>query len=414
MLDVVFIHQNMPGQFRYLAAALAQSGLHRVFFITCRPDTHMPGIETVYYPRPEAKGASKEPFARSLENSMRFGRSVAKVALEMKHKGIDPLLIVVHPGWGEGLFLRDIWPNARILSYAEYYYQPRGGDIGFDPMFPVTYNGLFTSRSMNANLLLAHEQADVLLSPTQWQKSRHPAILQRKTAVVFDGIDTTRACPKPDASFTLDDGTVLTAQDEVITYVARNLEPHRGYHVFMQTLPQLLAARPKATVLIVGGTEVSYSPLPRDGHADWKAKFAAEVDLGADAARVHHVGKLPYQRYLDLLRISSAHVYLTYPFVLSWSCLEAMATGCVMVASDTAPVREVIKDGENGLLVPFFDGAKLVKAISRAIDDKDLAARLRKAARETVVNRFELQDCLKAQLQLVSKMLAGPAPGKRG
>jgi len=406
--DIVFVHQNMPGQFRYLAAALAQTGDNRVFFISCRKDVTMPGVETVYYPRPETKAKSEEAFARPLEASVAFGRSVAKVALEMKAKGVKPKLIVVHPGWGEGLFLRDIWPEARILAYAEYYYQPRGGDIGFDPMFPVTHNGLFTSRAMNANLLVSLEQADLCLSPTHWQKSRHPAALHNKIAVIFDGIDTARAAPDPAARFELPDGRVFTREDEVITYVARNLEPHRGYHVFMQTLPKLLAARPNATVLIVGGTEVSYSPSPRDGHADWKAKFEAEVDLGADATRVHHVGKLPYPRYLDLLRISSAHVYLTYPFVLSWSCLEAMSVGCVMVASDTAPVREVIKHEDNGLLVPFFDGDTLVATISRAIDDKALAQCLRAAARASVKARFELRDCVNAQLDLVSKLLGAP------
>ena len=159
-------------------------------------------------------------------------------------------------------------------------------------------------------------------------------------------------------------------------------------------------------MLIVGGTEVSYSPKPRDGHPDWKSKFAAEVDLGEAGARVHHLGKLPYPLYLDLLRVSSAHVYLTYPFVLSWSCLEAMAVGCLMVASDTAPVREVIRDGENGLMVPFFDQDRLVATISRALDDKDLGDRLRSAARQTVVERFDLQNCLKAQMELVGKMVA--------
>ncbi|MBB3953518.1 glycosyltransferase [Novosphingobium sediminicola] len=409
--DIVFIHQNMPGQFRHLAMALAkQKDRFRVFFITCRKGVDMAGIETLRYERPQPKERSSEPFARSFEAAAGFGRAVAGVALDLARKGVRPALVLYHPGWGEGLFLRDIWPGARLLSYAEYYYQPRGGDIGFDPIFPVTPAGLFNSRAMNANLLLAHEQADVLLSPTHWQKSRHPAILRGKTAVIFDGIDTNRAKPDPKAGFKLPDGRVLTRKFEVITYVARNLEPHRGYHVFMQALPKLLAVRPHATVLIVGGSDVSYSPRPRDGHADWRAKFAAEIDLGADGARVHHLGKLPYSDYMALLQISSAHVYLTYPFVLSWSCLEAMAAGCMLVASDTAPVREVIRHEENGLLVPFFDGDQLVAAVCRALDDKALAQRLRKAARETVVARYELQNCVKQQLALVEQLLAPPPP----
>lgn len=400
----------MPGQFRHLAADLARDPAYKVHFITCRQGVEMSGITVHRYVRPSGKANASEALVRPLEGAMRFGRAVAKLALEMKAKGIEPALVVVHPGWGEGLFLRDVWPKARILAYAEYYYQPRGGDIGFDPLFPVSYNGLFTSRAMNANLLLSLEQADVLLSPTRWQRSRHPAALQAKTAVIFDGIDTARACPQAGASFRLppaDGGEELVLDEgcEVITYVARNLEPHRGYHVFMQSLPALLAARPKAQVVIVGGTEVSYSPRPRDGSADWKASLAGQVDLGGDAGRVHHVGKLPYGQFLDLLRISSAHIYLTYPFVLSWSCLEAMAIGCAMVASDTAPVREVMVHEENGLLVPFFDQQALVAAVCRLLEDKALAARLRQAARASVVERYNLTDCLQAQRGLIAKML---------
>jgi len=192
----------------------------------------------------------------------------------------------------------------------------------------------------------------------------------------------------------------------VITYIARNLEPHRGYHVFMRNLPKLLATRPNAIVVIVGGVEVSYSPLPRDGHPNWRESLAAEVDLGADALRVHHVGKLAYGDYLSLLRVSSVHVYLTYPFVLSWSCLESMAAGCLLVASDTAPVREVIEDGVNGRLFPFFDGEAMVRSICEVFDDPEGSAKLREAARRTVVERYELQDCITAQLALVSRMLA--------
>ncbi|HWU03573.1 MAG TPA: glycosyltransferase [Novosphingobium sp.] len=404
LTDILFVHQNMPGQFRHLAPELVRSGRFRVFFLTCRQGAGMAGVHTVQYTRPRLEQRSAEPFARPIENSMIFGRAVARAAMDMKRRGINPKLILAHPGGGEGLFLRDVWPAAKILSYAEYYYQPQGGDIGFDPLFPVTPGCVLASRAMNANLLLAHEQADVLLAPTQWQKSRHPELLRDRIEVVFDGIDTDRACPDPQARFALEDGRVLTAADEVITYVARNLEPHRGYHVFMRALPELLARRPCATVLIVGETEAGHSPLPR-GFPDWKAKMAAEVDLGEAAGRVHHLGKLPYGRYLDLLRVSSAHVYLTYPFVLSWSCLEAMSAGCVMVASDTPPVREVMRDRREGLLVPFFDREKLLAAIDRAIDDKVLADRLRKGARARVLADYSLRGCLKRQVQLVNDLL---------
>ncbi len=403
--DILFIHQNMPGQFRYLAPVFAASPDFRITFLTRREGVDLDRVRTVRYPAPEEKRETSDALLAPVEKVLRFGRAVLTAGLELRAQGYRPRLIIVHPGWGEGLFLRDIWPEARIVTYGEYYYRADGGDIGFDPLFPVTAQGLARSRMMNTHLLLAHEQADRVLCPTHWQKQRHPAFLQAKTDVIFDGIDTTRARPNPAARVALDNGPVLTVTDEVITYVARNLEPHRGFHVVMHALPALLAARPRAHVVIVGGENVSYSPAARAPHASWKAQLLGEIDLGAQAARVHFVGQLPYQVYLDLLAISSVHLYLTYPFVLSWSCLEAMAAGCLMVASDTGPVREVISHGENGLLFPFFDRAALVETVCTALDDRALDTRLRANARETVLTRYDLRACLAAQAKLIERML---------
>ena len=333
------------------------------------------------------------------------GRRRRRAALTMRADGYCPQLIIAHPGWGEALFLRDVWPAARIITYGEYYYQAEGGDIGFDPLFPARPEGLARARMMNTHLLLAHEQADCILSPTHWQKQRHPALLQDRIEVIFDGIDTTRVKGNAEAAFSLADGRALSVQDEVITYVARNLEPHRGFHVLMQALPALLAARPKAHVVIVGGEDVSYSPAPPPPHVSWKARFLSETDFGADAARVHFPGKLTYRAYLDLLAVSSVHLYLTYPFVLSWSCLEAMAAGCLIAASDTGPVREVISHGENGLLFPFFDSVALVETVCTALDNRAQSDTLRRAARETVVSRYDLRQCLVAQACLIERVL---------
>ncbi len=402
---ILFVHQNMPGQFRHLAAELAKNPAYRVVFLTRREGVTMPGIVTARYPLKEAPPSPAEPLVRSIAQSVNFGSAVAKAAMDMTKKNIVPDLIIAHPGWGEALFLRDAWPNAKIVTYAEYYYQPFGGDIGFDPLFPRTLQGVCNARIMNANLLLSHEAADAIISPTHWQKSRHPQFLQDKTTVIFDGIDTARAAPHVDASFALGNGTVLTAKDEVITYVARNLEPHRGFHVFVEALPKLLAARPNAQIVVVGGDERSYSPPPRGGHESWRSALMSEMDLGPAGDRVHFVGKLAYADYLSLLQISGAHLYLTYPFVLSWSCLEAMSVGCAIVASDTAPVSEVITHEQNGLLVPFFDSETLVASISRLLDDKVLSQRLRQSARQTAVSHYNLADCLTKQLAFVNSVL---------
>ncbi|KPF87080.1 hypothetical protein IP81_19115 [Novosphingobium sp. AAP83] len=406
-MTILFVHQNMPGQFRHLAAELAKNPAYRVIFLTRREGVTMPGIITARYPFKEAPPPPAEPLVRSIATSVHFGTAVAKAAVEMTAKNIVPDLIIAHPGWGEALFLRDAWPDAKIVTYAEYYYRPYDGDIGFDPLFPRTLQGVSNARIMNANLLLSHEAADAMISPTHWQKSRHPQFLQDKTSVIFDGIDTDRAAPRADASFVLADGQVLTAKDEVITYVARNLEPHRGFHVFVEALPKLLAARPNAQIVVVGGDERSYSPPPRGGHTSWRSALMGGLDLGQYATRLHFVGKLAYADYLSLLQISGAHLYLTYPFVLSWSCLEAMSAGCAIVASDTAPVSEVLSHEQNGLLFPFFDSNALVASVSRILDDPALSRKLRTAARHTAVTQYNLADCLKQQMAFVHKVLEG-------
>lgn len=404
--EILFLHQNMPGQFRFLAATFAQAKQFSVSFMTRREGVDMQGIRTLRYPSPADTRETGEPLLAPVEKVVRFGRAVLDAGLKLRREGYYPRLIVAHPGWGEALFLRDIWPKARIITYGEYYYRADGGDIGFDPIFPVTPQGLARSRMMNTHLVLSHEQADAILSPTRWQAARHPDFLQPRIEVIFDGIDTTRVCPDAGARFTLPDGAVVGVEDEVITYVARNLEPHRGFHIFMAALPALLAARPKAQVVIVGGEEVSYSPSAPPPFASWKAKLLSEIDLGGHEARVHFMGKLAYADYLALLRVSSAHLYLTFPFVLSWSCMEAMAAGCLMVASDTGPVREVIEHGHNGLLFPFHDGAALVETVCAALDDPARGAAMRQAARETVTGRYDLRQCLAAQARLIERVLA--------
>ena len=410
--EILFIHQNMPGQFRFLATALARSPQISVTFLTRRDNVELPQVRTVRYASPDETRETRDPLLAPVEKVLRFGRAVLNAGLELRRGGYNPHLIVVHPGWGEALFLRDIWPGARILTYGEYYYQADGGDIGFDPLFPVTAEGLARTRMMNTHLLLSHAQADAILSPTRWQASRHPEFLQPRIATIFDGIDTARVGPDAEARYTLPDGTVVSASDEVITYVARNLEPHRGFHVLMRALPALLKARPRAHVVIVGGTEVSYSPLAPSPHANWKDFLLAQHGLGANAGRVHFPGKLVYRDYLSLLQVSSAHIYLTFPFVLSWSCLEAMAAGCLMVGSDTAPVREVIRHGENGLLCAFHDADALVAAVCTALDDPERGARMRAAARETVVSGYDLRHCLAAQVRLIEQVLRGEAQAR--
>lgn len=289
--------------------------------------------------------------------------------------------------------------------------------MGFDPEFPAKDAGdVCRLRLKNLNNLLHFEVADAGLSPTQWQASTFPERFRAKITVIHDGIDTQALIPNPAVSLTLNGNLVLTRRDEVITFVNRNLEPYRGYHIFMRALPQILKRRPNARVLIVGGDDVSYGARPENGRK-WKDIFAAEVRprmAEADWARVHFLGNVPYHHFIALLQLSTVHVYLTYPFVLSWSLLEAMSIGCAIVASDTQPVREAIKHDETGRLVDFFDVAALANKVCALLDDPAARQRLGRNARGFVAANYDLKTvCLPRQLAWVEGLGARSAMADR-
>jgi glycosyltransferase involved in cell wall biosynthesis len=237
---------------------------------------------------------------------------------------------------------------------------------------------------------MAFAAASRCLTPTRWQAGLFPPQIASQLEVIHEGIDTAQVAPNPAATFRLPNGEVLSRDDEVITYVSRSLEPYRGFHVFMRALPEILRRRPKARILLVGREEVSYGQKHPSGQS-WKNVMLNEVGADLDPARVHFLGQVPYAEYLDLLRVSSVHVYLTYPFVLSWSFLEAMACGCTMLGSATGPVLEVLKDRENGRTVDFFDRAALVDILGELLDDQAQRRRLSQAARETVLEHYDFK-----------------------
>lgn len=407
-VNILFLHQNFPGQFGYLALALAADPGNRVVAMGRGQAGSVAGVRMIRYSDPPAPPPATHNYLRRVDSAVRHGQQVVREAVALKREGFDPALVIAHPAWGEALFVKDVWPRASLLVYAEHYYRSTGADIGFDPAHPPSLDVICRARVRNAQVLLSLEAADAAISPTKWQRSLHPRAFHSMIRTIFDGIDTARVCPDPTARFTLDDGRTLTCDDEVLTYVARNLEPIRGFPSLIRALPAILDARPAARAVIVGGDGVSYGDKPENA-ACWREAMLVEVPLGRLADRIHFTGPLPYARYLNLLQVSSAHLYLTYPFVLSWSCLEAMAAGCLLVASNTAPVTEVVRDGGNGFLVPFFDTAAIAARVVEALAMGRGADRLRAAARRTIVEGYALPDCLRRQFALIASLTGAPA-----
>ena len=408
-MNILFIHQNFPGQFKFLAPALVAQG-HSVAAMvmqkTVGPDWQ--GVRLHAYGASRGTTPGVHPWVSDFETKTIRAEACFRAALALRAQGYTPDLIIAHHGWGESMFLKDVWPRSRMGIYCEFYYQTEGADVGFDPEFPVTDPGEACRLQLkNLNNMLHFPLADAGISPTAWQASTFPEPFRSKITVVHDGIDTQAVAPNADVAITLSTKLTLTRKDEVITFVNRNLEPYRGYHVFMRALPEILRQRPNARVLIVGADDVSYGARPPGGKK-WKDIFAAEVRPqipGADWARVHFLGHVPYQHFIPLMQLSTVHVYLTYPFVLSWSLLEAMSAGCAIVASDTQPLREAIVDGQTGLLVPFFDHAALAAKVCALLQDPAKRQSLGANARAFAQANYDLQAvCLPRQLAWVATL----------
>lgn len=355
-MRLLVIHQNFPGQFRHLIPHWAKEPGWQVVGIGRDTAPGLKCVPWVRYRLHREGHKQQHPYLRSMESAVLHGQAVARVMLDLKRKGFQPDVILAHPGWGETLYAKDVFPDARLIHYCEWYYGSPDSDVGFDPEFPPTFDDIARMRTWNALHTLNLTNCDIGISPTQWQKSRHPDIFQSKIEVIHEGINTEALHPDPQATFTTPHGLTLRAGDPVITYVARNLEPYRGFHIFMRALERIQKQHKTCHALIVGGNGVSYGRPPRHS-LSWREKMLGEVTL--DPMRTHFVGTLPYGQYIKVLQVSAAHLYLTYPFVLSWSLLEAITIGCAVVASNTAPVKEFLSDGQCSSMVDFFEVEQL-------------------------------------------------------
>lgn len=387
-MRILFLHDNFPAQFGPIGEYLAKRGWE-VAFGTQRAGAKSPLIKTFNYKphRDITKGV--HPYAATFEKAAINGQAAARACLALKAKGFTPDVMMAHSGWGPGMYLKDVWPDARYLGYFEWYYQPVGPDVAFmKGEAPRSEDELLRTRGRNAPILLDLAACDFGLIPTEYQKSQFPHILADKLKVLHDGVDIETYAPKPGAKLVLPN-LDLSHADEIVTYVARGMEPYRGFPQFMAAAAEVLRRRPNAHVVVVGEDRVAYGKKLPEGDS-WKKRMLAEHSF--DEERLHFTGLIPRDRYLKVLQASSVHVYLTVPFVLSWSMMEAMSAGCLVLGSDTDPVKELIEDGRNGLLVDFYNVQAIARAISRTLETPEKYSAIRTAARRTIVERYSAEE----------------------
>tara|TARA_B110000003_G_C16617930_1_gene522002 strand:- start:686 stop:1930 length:1245 start_codon:yes stop_codon:yes gene_type:complete len=409
---ILFVHNNFPAQFKFLAPALSNEG-YNVHVISLR-EFQYKNITSHKYEITTGTTKNIHKYAIEFEAKMIRAQSVGLKCLQLKEKGLKPDLIIAHPGWGESYFLKEIWREAKILSYFEFYYNTSNSDVDFDlneEYHPNDgYDLFFKIQARNAPFLKSYIDSDALISPTNFQKNTSPDFLKKKINVIHDGIDTKILKPRDDYFVEFEDGNKknirLTREDKIITFVNRNFEPYRGYHKFMESLPDIANENPDTYFILVGGDKVSYGNIP-DGNKSYKNIFYDKVkDKINNRDRIIFTGHVDYKVLIALFGITSAHVYLTYPFVLSWSMLEAMSVGALVIGSRTPPVEEVIKHNKNGMLVDFHDTKGLSELVNTILNNKDGYQKLKTEARKTILDKYDLEKiCLPKQIKLVKGLL---------
>ncbi|WP_293677099.1 glycosyltransferase [uncultured Phenylobacterium sp.] len=399
---VLFLHNNFPGQFRDLAETLAARGAPCVA-VGQNHAPGIPGVRLVRYSLARGSTPGILPEAVRAEADLIRAKGAFEAARALKAEGWDPAVIVGHPGWGEMTYMAQVFPHARQVAFAEFYYHGRGYDVDFDVEFlPFDEVAALRVEAKNAVMALAYAQADAIVAPTEFQAAALPVAFRERARVIHEGVDVEAIRPGPARPFVLDDGRVIAPGTPVVTYVNNHMEPLRGLHIVARALPRLLAEVPEAQVLLIGKQTGQAYGGNAPGGGTWQETCFAGVDY--DPARVHFLGKVEHARMLAALRLGAAHVYYTYPFVLSWSLAEAMASGCYVIGSDTAPLHDAITDGVDGRLLPFFDVDALSDAMIAACRDPAATAPMRAAARATAVAKFSRAKGREAWLALLREL----------
>jgi len=400
-MKILFLHQHFPGQFGRLATWMGSQPEHQVAFLTRHKEFAFPGVRKIMFRETRQATPKIHYYLKHVEEVVLQGQAAFRSAMALRQEGFIPDVVYGHCGFGATSYIKDAFPEAPFIGYFEWYFRSHGSDNGFDPKYPVSPDDECRIRTRNLMFMMDLVSCYAGVVPTHWQHDQFPAEFSQKLQVIHDGIDTSYFSPAKDAKLILQTVPLdLSAAKEIVTYVGRGMEPYRGFPQFMEAVSILQKRRKNCHVVVVGTDTVVY------GAPDASGKTYKELMLDTfeyDLNRLHFTGPLPYVDYQRVLQASTVHTYLTYPYILSWSMIEAMSCGCALVASNTAPVREVVEDEHNGLLVDFFSPQALADKIERALDDAKLRRRLGAAARQTTLDRYDMDKLMPQHYQLLAQ-----------
>lgn len=401
MAKFLFLHPVFPGQFHKVMEAAVAVGHQVVHGSRVSAMKSIEGVTKARYQVSESEPEHIHPFARRFDENIRHAQAVLELAQGLKAKGFVPDLVYAYGGWGPAHFMKDIFPDSKLACYFEWFLNVHGAEYNFDPANPLPFELQTCLRAHNAGSLIDLESCDFGVSPTAWQRQQYPAAYREKIQVIHDGVDTEYFAPSEDTKLVLPEINLdLSGASEIVTYVARGFEPFRGFPQFMRALKLVQEARPNCHTVLVGNDEVYYSKHPPEG-STYRQMMLDEVAL--DMSRVHFTGWLSKESYRRVLQCSSAHIYLTIPYILSWSLMDALASECLLVGSRTAPVEEAIVDGQNGLLVDMLSPEDIARGIIHALENQAQLKDLRKAARKTVLERYDYRHLVPEHLKLLEQ-----------
>ncbi|MEM1364063.1 MAG: glycosyltransferase [Pseudomonadota bacterium] len=401
-MHILFSHQNFPGQFGGLGKYLAENGWSVTFVTAKDPLPHTSWCRLIQMKPHRGATERVHRFALNFEKAMINGQAFANACIKARAQGLNPDIVVAHSGWGSGTFAKSVWPECKFAAYVEWYYNwPPVDSTGLDDAKNLE-DGRARALARNAPVLVDMSEADLIFCPSLFQTAQFPENLRRDIVTLPDGVDCTVNVPQAGMRPPLPEGRSIPEGSEIVTYATRGMEPHRGFPEFMRAIAELQRSRPNLHVVIGGENRVAYGPKLPKGES-WKKRMLDELDL--DLERIHFTGLLPRPEYLRLLQSSDLHVYLTVPFVLSWSLIEAMSVGCALLASDTAPVREALRHGDTAELVDHTDPGALARALERLLNDPAKRDTYGQRARQAAIRRFDSNWIYPARAQILESKI---------